>query len=202
MYMKNLTKGEVVALIVAIAKKISEQQATGISSITWNGQTNSLVFTMSDGSQITTPITLDASDISYSNAISGLVAENVQNAIDELETTLNSDISELGNSLNETDSRITNILNNTLKITNIVESFSIPITNWTTLENADPYTYSTTVNITSALSTNSIVELINNQPVLFATYGFAIGNISGQVATIYSIGQPSESVTLTLGVTG
>lgn len=202
MYMKNLTKGEVVALIVAIAKKISEQQATGISSITWNGQTNSLVFTMSDGSQITTPITLDASDISYSNAISGLVAENVQNAIDELETTLNSDISELGNSLNETDSRITNILNNTLKITNIVESFSIPITNWTTLESADPYTYSTTVNITSALSTNSIVELINNQPVLFATYGFAIGSISGQVATIYSIGQPSESVTLTLGVTG
>lgn len=202
MYMKNLTKGEVVALIVAIAKKISEQQATGISSITWNGQTNSLVFTMSDGSQITTPITLDASDISYSNAISGLVAENVQNAIDELETTLNSDISELGNSLNETDSRITNILNNTLKITNIVESFSIPITNWTTLENAAPYTYSTTVNITSALSTNSIVELINNQPVLFATYGFAIGNISGQVATIYSIGQPTETVTLTMGVTG
>ena len=202
MYMKNLTKGEVVALIVAIAKKISGQQATGISSITWNGQTNSLVFTMSDGSQITTPITLDASDISYSNAISGLVAENVQNAIDELETTLNSDISELGNSLNETDLRITNILNNTLKITNIVESFSIPITNWTTLENAAPYTYSTTVNITSALSTNSIVELINNQPVLFATYGFAIGNISGQVATIYSIGQPSTSITLTLGVTG
>lgn len=200
--MKNLTKGEVIALIYAIAKKISGEQATGISNITWNGQTNSLVFTMSDGSQVTTPITLDASDISYSNAISGLVAENVQNAIDELETTLNSDISELGNSLNETNLRITNILNNTLKITNIVESFSIPITNWTTLENADPYTYSTTVNITSALSTNSIVELINNQPVLFATYGFAIGRISGQNITIYSIGQPSENVTLTVGVTG
>ena len=82
--MKNLTKGEVIALIYAIAKKISGEQATGISSITWNGQTNSLVFTMSDGSQVTTPITLDASDIAYSNATSGLSANVVQSAIDEV----------------------------------------------------------------------------------------------------------------------
>lgn len=82
--MKNLTKGEVIALIYAIAKKISGEQATGISSITWNGQTNSLVFTMSDGSQITTPITLDASDITYSNATSGLTATNIQAALDEI----------------------------------------------------------------------------------------------------------------------
>lgn len=82
--MKNLTKGEVIALIYAIAKKISGEQATGISSVTWNGQTNSLVFTMSDGSQVTTPITLDASDISYSNATSGLSANVVQSAIDEV----------------------------------------------------------------------------------------------------------------------
>lgn len=82
--MKNLTKGEVIALIYAIAKKISGEQATGISNITWNGQTNSLVFTMSDGSQITTPITLDASDIVYSNATSGLTATVVQDAIDEI----------------------------------------------------------------------------------------------------------------------
>lgn len=82
--MKNLTKGEVIALILAIAKKVAGQQATGISSITWNGQTNSLVFTMSDGSQITTPITLDATDISYSNATSGLTATNIQAALDEI----------------------------------------------------------------------------------------------------------------------
>lgn len=200
--MKNLTKGEVTALIIAIAKKISGQQATGISSITWNAQTNSLIFTLSDGSKVTTPITLDASDISYSNAISGLVAENVQNAIDELEMTLNSDINELGNSVNETNSHIAGILNNTLKIANVTESFNILSTSWVTLTGETPYTYSTTINITSALSDNSIVSLLNNQPTLFATYGFAIGGIDEQVATIYSIGQPNENITLTVEVVG
>lgn len=83
-----------------------------------------------------------------------------------------------------------------------IETATIQTTSWNTLSSQLPYQYSTNITLTTTLDTNSIVELINNQPVLFATYGFAIGNISGQVATIYSIGQPSESVTLTLGVTG
>ena len=83
-----------------------------------------------------------------------------------------------------------------------IETATIQSTSWNTLSSQLPYQYSTNITLTTTLDTNSIVELINNQPVLFATYGFAIGSISGQVATIYSIGQPSESVTLTLGVTG
>ena len=83
-----------------------------------------------------------------------------------------------------------------------IETATIQTTSWNTLSSQLPYQYSTNITLTTTLDTNSIVELINNQPVLFATYGFAIGSISGQVATIYSIGQPSESVTLTLGVTG
>lgn len=82
--MKDLTKGEVIGLIVAIAKKVSEQQATGIQSISWDGQTNSLIFTMSDGSTISTEISLDATDVPYSNTTSGLTATNIQAAIDEL----------------------------------------------------------------------------------------------------------------------
>ena len=88
--MKKLTKGEVIALILAIAKKVAGQQATGISNITWNAQTNSLVFTMSDGSQINTPITLDASNIAYSNATSGLTATNIQAALDEINSKISS----------------------------------------------------------------------------------------------------------------
>lgn len=83
-----------------------------------------------------------------------------------------------------------------------LEEQTIESASWTSLSGQTPYTYSATITLTTTLDTNSIVELINNQPALFATYGFAIGSISGQVATIYSIGQPSESVTLTLGVTG
>ncbi len=83
-----------------------------------------------------------------------------------------------------------------------LEEQTIESTAWTSLSGQTPYTYSATITLTATLDTNSIVELINNQPALFATYGFAIGNISGQVATIYSIGQPSDNVTLTVGVTG
>lgn len=99
---------------------------------------------------------------------------------------------------------------NTLYVTSLedtpiqlnTEIFTIETSQWVSLNESSPYTFSAQVTISSTLSSNSIVELINDQPVLFATYGFAIGSISGQTATIYSIGQPSESVTLTLGVTG
>lgn len=84
----------------------------------------------------------------------------------------------------------------------LTETLTIESTSWSELSDSSPYTYSATVTATTTIGTDSIVELINNQPVLFATYGFAIGSISGQVATIYSIGQPSTSVTLTVGVTG
>lgn len=84
----------------------------------------------------------------------------------------------------------------------ITETSTIESTAWTTLSDSSPYTYSATVTAATTIGTDSIVELINNQAVLFATYGFAIGSMSGQNITIYSIGQPSESVTLTLGVTG
>lgn len=89
--MKDLTKGEVIGLIVSLAKKIAGQQATGIQNISWDGTTNSLVFTMSDGSQISTEITLDASDISYSNTTSGLTATNIQDAIDEINAVISND---------------------------------------------------------------------------------------------------------------
>lgn len=83
-----------------------------------------------------------------------------------------------------------------------IENLSIDTINWSALSDSSPYTYSATVTAITNISDNSVVELINNQAVLFATYGFAIGSISGQNITIYSIGQPSTSVTLTVGVTG
>lgn len=84
----------------------------------------------------------------------------------------------------------------------VTETLTIESTSWSELSDSSPYTYSATVTAATTIGTDSIVELINNQAVLFATYGFAIGSISGQNITIYSIGQPSESVTLTLEVTG
>lgn len=82
------------------------------------------------------------------------------------------------------------------------ESVTIATTDWTALASSDPYDYSATVTLTATIGANSTVELINDQAVLFGTYGFAIGSVSGQNVTIYSIGQPDTSVTLKLNVKG
>lgn len=81
-------------------------------------------------------------------------------------------------------------------------SMAIETSSWTALSSSDPYTYSATVSIpsTTTIGNDSIVELINDQAVLFGTYGFAITDITGQVVTIASIGQPSADITLKINV--
>lgn len=82
------------------------------------------------------------------------------------------------------------------------ESYTIADTDWTALSASSPYDYSATVTATYTIGANTIAELINDQPVLFGNYGFAIGSISGQTVTIYSIGAPSASVTLKINYKG
>ena len=81
-----------------------------------------------------------------------------------------------------------------------IETYTI--SSWTALSSSSPYTYQATVTATATIGANTIVELFNDQAVLFATYGFAIGSVSGQNITIYSIGEPSSSVTLKVGIGG
>ena len=82
------------------------------------------------------------------------------------------------------------------------ESYTIATSDWTALSSSAPYTYQATVTATTTLTNNSILELINDNAVSFATYGFAIGSVdvaNNQMA-IYSVGQPSASVTLTVNI--
>lgn len=86
--------------------------------------------------------------------------------------------------------------------TTAIENHTIVTSAWTALSGSAPYTYSATVTVTAEISETSIIELYNNNAVLFAKYGFAIGAVSGQTVTVYSIGQPAESVTLTVQIGG
>lgn len=83
-----------------------------------------------------------------------------------------------------------------------VEQFSIPTTSWTALSGADPFTVSATVTATTAIGADATIELYNDQPIIFATYGFVIASISGQTVTVYALEQPTAAVNLTIGVTG
>lgn len=82
------------------------------------------------------------------------------------------------------------------------EALTIADTDWTALSASDPYDYSATVTATTTISATSTVELINDQAVLFGNHGFAIGSVdtTNNTVTIYSIGAPSASVSLTIKV--
>lgn len=82
------------------------------------------------------------------------------------------------------------------KAVGTTESYTIADTDWTDAAGVSPFTYSTTVTATHTIGVNTIVELINDQAVAFANYGFAIGSISGQSVTIYALDAPTTSVTL------
>ena len=102
----------------------------------------------------------------------------------------------LGNDL-QVDSAIKDakgqVIHQTYQVKPVVETFTI--TTWTAESNT-PYEYKATGTITTTLKTNSIVELINDNSVDFATYGFCIGSIVSQTITFYSVSEPSSSVNL------
>lgn len=74
------------------------------------------------------------------------------------------------------------------------ETFTVASSDWTSDANIAPFDYKATVTVTTTIGANTIVELVNNNAVAFATYGFSIGDVTGQVVTIYSIGQPSANI--------
>jgi len=82
------------------------------------------------------------------------------------------------------------------------ETYTVATSDWTALASSTPYTYSATVTATHTIGNNTIVELYNDNPVLFATNGFAVGSVSGQSVVLYSIGVPSASVSLKVNYKG
>lgn len=82
------------------------------------------------------------------------------------------------------------------------ETYTIATSDWSALSASSPYDYQATVTATYTIGANTIAELLNDDAVSFATYGFAIGSISSQSVTIYSIGQPSASVSLKINYKG
>ena len=95
-----------------------------------------------------------------------------------------------------------NIVNDRINETAVgtTETYTIDSTDWTALSGASPYTYSATVTATYTIGTNTVVRLLNDQPVLFANYGFAVASVSGQVLTIYALSEDSPDSSVALKV--
>ena len=151
---------------------------------------NDILFVRDDGNTQsvyqTNSTFVDEGNITYS------FSYNASNGIHKAEFTPNSNV------VSEVDSW--SVQKNTFYFG---RTASVTASSWSALSSSDPYDYSTTLYVppSSATITNdSDVELINDNAVLFANYGFAIGAVSGQNVTIYSIGQPSSSVTFKINV--
>lgn len=75
--------------------------------------------------------------------------------------------------------------NLTDKAVGVTESYTIADTDWAEAAGIYPFTHSTNISSSYTILDSSIVELINNQAVLFANYGFAIGSVSSSSGNLY-----------------
>ena len=82
--------------------------------------------------------------------------------------------------------------------TYVDETFTVPQEAWVALNGNAPYTFMTSVTATKTIGEDTEVGIINDQPTLFANYGFVVGLLNGQTIGIFSIGQPTASVNLTV----
>ena len=78
----------------------------------------------------------------------------------------------------------------------------IPANKWTEDSTKETFTHRAVIAVNLPITDNSVVELINNNPSKFMEHAFSIfeDGVTGASITIYSIGSPSEDLTLKVGV--
>ena len=80
------------------------------------------------------------------------------------------------------------------------ETFTV--NDWSALADKAPFTHSATVTAATTIEADTLVELINDNALAFAKYGITIGAVDGQAITVFSVAQPTESVTLRIEIGG
>ena len=73
---------------------------------------------------------------------------------------------------------------------------------WTDLTGSDPFKAQCNITLLELSSAKDVLELINDNAVLFANYGFNIGAVSNTTVTIYALKKPTGSVTLQFEMEG
>ena len=81
-------------------------------------------------------------------------------------------------------------------------SATIESSSWTDLTGSDPFKAQCNITLLELSSAKDVLELINDNAVLFANYGFNIGAVSNTTVTIYALKKPTSSVTLQFEMEG
>lgn len=104
---------------------------------------------------------------------------------------------------------INSIVNNSIYASNIsisggdnkiYEDLTIQSIEW--IEDANiPFNYSATITSINTISNTTQVELVNNQAIMFANYGFSILSINEQNIKVGAISKPNNDIILTIILT-
>ena len=73
---------------------------------------------------------------------------------------------------------------------------------WQDLNGNEPFAKMASVTLSTTISANSTVELINDQAVAFANYGFNIGMINEQRVVLFALDSPTNNITFTFSIRG
>lgn len=82
------------------------------------------------------------------------------------------------------------------------ESISISNSDWIDLSDSSPFKYQVTKSTTYQFSGDTLVELMNDNPLLFANNGIVIGSLGSSTVTFWCIEKPESSVSLSLSFKG
>ena len=82
------------------------------------------------------------------------------------------------------------------------ETYTIASEMWRALSGNDPYKFMASVTAEYTISTKTEVGTINDQPALFANYGFVVGSVSNQTVIIFAVSKPTADVNLSVRFRG
>jgi hypothetical protein len=208
----TLQNGSVKTVDLAIEKVVT--------NFVYDSNTKSLVLTLADGTTQSIPLTDfikdytgkdgDQIQINITNhEVSAILKESSIN-INHLNSKFASDVNAVFTAVGDLKTNLSGLQDRVISLEQnqssgggstsaaITEEITVSSSSWVALNNADvaPYTYSTNLQPANLTEDSLSIELINNQPVLFAKHGFAIMYVSDGMVELYSIGKPTSDVTL------
>lgn len=82
------------------------------------------------------------------------------------------------------------------------ETYTIASEMWQELSGNDPYKFMASVTAEYTIGTKTEIGTINDQPALFANYGFVVGSVSNQTVIIFAVSKPTTAVNLSVRFRG
>lgn len=82
------------------------------------------------------------------------------------------------------------------------ETYTVTSAMWRALSGNAPFQYMASVTATYTIGSNTEVGIVNDQPTLFANYGFVVGSVSNQTVIIFALSKPAADVNLSVRFRG